>query len=503
MSRRCASQTDRYAVRVPNSTVPSIRVQALGEQPVRRDGDYVVYWMVAQRRRRANFALQRAVEWCKELGKPLVVLEPLRCDYRWASDRIHRFVIDGMRDNAADFAESGVTYHPYVEPKKGAGKGLLAALCERACVVVTDEFPGFFVPRMVAKAAAASRVRMEQVDGVGLLPLRAADKVFARAVDFRRFLQRALAPHLTEFPVGEPLRAGVVVGATIERAIHERWPAASGALLDGDEGALSRLPIDHSVAPVPDARGGAAAAGALLRRFLRERLSQYPDRSHPGTEVASGLSPYLHFGHVSPHQIFAGLAKQEDWGPQKLRTKADGARGWFGMSEAAEGFLDQFVTWRELGFNLCSRRSDFDEFESLPDWAKATLSKHATDEREHLYTLPDFATAATHDPLWNAAQRQLVQQGTIQNYLRMLWGKKVLEWTRTPEEAFAILVELNNRYALDGRDPNSYSGIGWIFGRYDRPWAPERSIYGQIRYMSSVNTVKKLRMGDYEQRFAK
>jgi deoxyribodipyrimidine photo-lyase len=488
---------------VPSQRVPEIRVQTVADLPVREDGDYVLYWMIAQRRRRANFSLQRAIEWCEQLKKPLVVLEPLRCDYRWASDRMHRFVIDGMRDNAADFAEAGVAYHPYVEPKEGKGKGLLAAMEKRACVVVTDDYPCFFLPHMVQRAAERSTVRMEQVDSNGLLPLRAADKVFGRAVDFRRFLQRALPSRLSEFPIGDPLRSGVGAGGAVPDDVQKKWPRASDALLQGDAKALAALPIDHDVEPVANVRGGYVAGGDCLRRFLADKLARYGDRSHPAADAASGLSPYLHFGHVSVHQVFAGVAKHEEWTTAKMREKVDGARGWYGMSEAADGFLDELVTWRELGFNMDWQRQDYDDYESLPEWAKATLNKHATDAREHIYTLEQFATASTHDELWNAAQRQLVKEGTVQNYLRMLWGKKVLEWSRTPEEAWAILVELNNRYALDGRDPNSYSGIGWVFGRYDRPWVPERNVYGVIRYMSSTNTVKKLDMGDYEERFAR
>jgi len=488
---------------VPSQRVPEIRVQTVADLPVREDGDYVLYWMIAQRRRRANFSLQRAIEWCEQLKKPLVVLEPLRCDYRWASDRMHRFVIDGMRDNAADFAEAGVAYHPYVEPKEGKGKGLLAAMEKRACVVVTDDYPCFFLPHMVQRAAERSTVRMEQVDSNGLLPLRAADKVFGRAVDFRRFLQRALPSRLSEFPIGDPLRSGVGAGGEVPQDVQKKWPRASDALLQGDAKAIAALPIDHDVEPVANVRGGYVAGGDCLRRFLADKLARYGDRSHPAADAASGLSPYLHFGHVSVHQVFAGVAKHEEWTTAKMREKVDGARGWYGMSEAADGFLDELVTWRELGFNMDWQRLDYDDYDSLPEWAKATLNKHATDAREHIYTLEQFATASTHDELWNAAQRQLVKEGTVQNYLRMLWGKKVLEWSRTPEEAWAILVELNNRYALDGRDPNSYSGIGWVFGRYDRPWVPERNVYGVIRYMSSTNTVKKLDMGDYEERFAR
>ena len=172
------------------------------------------------------------------------------------------------------------------------------------------------------------------------------------------------------------------------------------------------------------------------------------------------------------------------------------------MSRNAESFLDELITWRELGFNFSARRDDYDRYESLPEWAKKTLQEHARDERESVYTLEEFENAKTHDALWNAAQRQLVGEGKIQNYLRMLWGKKILEWTRTPQEAAAIMIQLNNKYALDGRDPNSYSGIFWVLGRYDRPWAPVRPVFGSIRYMSSENTARKLSVKNYLKKYS-
>jgi deoxyribodipyrimidine photo-lyase len=164
--------------------------------------------------------------------------------------------------------------------------------------------------------------------------------------------------------------------------------------------------------------------------------------------------------------------------------------------------LDQLLTWREVGFNGCACQPNYDDYESLPSWAKATLAKHAADERPYLYTLKQFRSAQTHDRLWNAAQRQLLTEGRIHNYMRMLWAKKVLHWAASPQEALDILIELNNRYALDGQDPNSYSGIFWTFGRYDRAWGPERPIFGTIRYMSSENTARKVHVADYIARYA-
>lgn len=480
-----------------SAQVPSIRVRAVNDRDVRADGRFVLYWMIASRRRLANFGLQRAVEVARTLGKPLLVLEALRCDYRWASDRLHAFVLQGMADNLVDFADAGVTYYAYVEPERGAGAGMLAALAEDACAVVTDDFPCFFLPRMLEAAAAECPVLLEAVDGNGLLPMRAADKVFSRAYDFRRYLQKALPPHLADFPEGDPLRGYDLGAAPLPSGFEARWPAVDEELLTGDPEALAALPIDHEVPPGV-LRGGPRAGGLALRAFLSDRLDRYgAERSHPDSDSPSGLSPYLHFGHVSAHQVFAGLAQREEWTRERIVDTRKGQRGWYGMGEAAEAFLDELVTWRELGFNYTSQRDDYEDYESLPEWARNTLEKHAPDARAHVYSLDEFAAGDTHDRVWNAAQRQLRETGVIQNYLRMLWGKKVLEWSRTPQEAMAILIELNNRYALDGRNPNSYSGISWVLGRYDRPWAPERDVYGVIRYMSSDNTVRKLKMKGY------
>ena len=485
------------------STVPEMRIHDVNGVPVRGDGDHVLYWMIAARRTRWNFALQRAAEWCRELGRPLVVLEAIRADYPWASDRLHRFAIDAMADNAARLAKAGVRHHPYVEPEIGAGRGLLAALAERACVVVTDEFPDFFLPPMVAAAGARLPVRLEAVDGNGLIPLRAAEKTYVTAAHFRRFAQRVLPEHLDAPPAEDPLaRLEVVRGAAIPRAVLERWPAASAALLRGDGGTLDALPIDHAVPPVAF-RGGPEHGAKVLRGFVRERLARYAEeRNQPEADAASGLSPYLHWGFVSAHQVFAAVAEREGWTPERLAWKPTGSReGWWGMSVEAEGFLDELVTWRELSYGTAFRVPDHDRYESLPEWARRSLEKHAGDERR-LLPLEALEAARTPDALWNATQGQLRREGRIHNYLRMIWGKRFLEWTRSPREAAEWMLHLNNKWALDGRNPNSVSGVMWCLGRYDRPWAPERPIFGVVRYMSSANTARKLRVKDYVREYA-
>lgn len=486
------------------NAVPEIRVHACNAALVRDDADYVLYWMIAARRMRWNFALDRAAEWCRKLRKALVILEALRWDFPWASERLRRFVIDGMAANARDTGRSKVLYYPYVEPFAGDGRGLLQALAARAAVIVTDEFPCFFLPRMVAAAAARVPVLMEQVDSNGLLPMRAAAKEFSTAHAFRRFLQKTLPAHLLDFPNEEPL-IGIPKPtlSTMPPKITRRWPVADFREINSrPETELRESKVSTgSCAPMA---GGSHAAKERLQRFLDRNLKSYAQRRNDLTEDgASGLSPYLHFGHISAHEIFLAVTRHERWKPERLALRCDGSReGWWGMSVSAEAFLDQFVTWRELGFNFCHQRPDYDRFESLPEWAQRTLKDHAGDPRAEKYSLDEFAAAQTRDPLWNAAQTQLIVEGRIHNYLRMLWGKKILEWTRSPKEALAVMIELNNRYALDGRDPNSYSGIFWCLGRYDHPWGPERPIFGTVRYMSSANTARKINVKKYLKKYS-
>ena len=248
-------------------------------------------------------------------------------------------------------------------------------------------------------------------------------------------------------------------------------------------------------------RGGPVAARAALQQFLTQGLDGYTDRNHPDRDAASGLSPYLHWGHLSSHEVFDAVMTREGWLGTTPQRATGSREGWWGIGANADAFLDQVITWRELGYNFTSKRDDYDRLESLPAWALATLDAHAADEREWVYDLAALEQSLTHDPLWNAAQRQLVSEGRMHNYLRMLWGKKILQWSATPREALAVMIELNNKYALDGRNPNSYSGIFWVLGRYDRPWFPERPIYGVVRYMTSESAARKLRLKEYLKRY--
>jgi deoxyribodipyrimidine photo-lyase len=276
----------------------------------------------------------------------------------------------------------------------------------------------------------------------------------------------------------------------VPAAILKRWPAAD---LDDllDRGGLARLPIDQTVGP-GWCRGGADAARATLTGFL-SRVGTYREDTRDATKSTSGLAPYLHFGHLSAHHAVRALLTQEEWDPGTWGERPTASRdGWWHLRPDVETVLDQLLTWRELGYAWCHHRPDHESWSALPAWARTALELRSADPRPVLYTPAQLEAATTHDPLWNAAQRQLVREGRIHTYLRMLWGKKILEWNPTPKEALALCFHLNNKYALDGRNPNSATGITWVFGAHDRPWAPQRPIFGSIRYMSSASAMTKV-----------
>jgi len=477
-------------------TYSDSRLRPVNDRPIAAGGDYVLYWMQMARRFHRNHALDHALREARRLGKPLVVYEGLRLDYPWASARLHRFVLEGMQGNAAAAGRLGLTYWPWVERKRGEGRGLLAGLAARAALVVTDDFPCFIVPDQTAALAARATVAVVAVDGNSVVPVSRLGPPVSAAAHLRPRIHRAFGEAWEHRAAARPraARDGAAPAPPFEPA----------DLRDLDT-LLAELPLDRSVAPVASTPGGEPAARRRLADFVAHRLRGTAERrSHPAPPAhghQSGLGPYLHFGHIAITEVVeAVLASTGDWSPAVLDGHAVGRRqGFFCRDADVNAFLDEAITWRDLGLHWhWTRRSDAASLErALPAWARATLGAHAGDRRRHVYSLEEWEAGATHDPLWNAAQRELVTTGTIHSYLRMLWGKKVLEWSRTPEEAYATLEHLNNRYALDGRDPNSYTGILWCFGLFDRPWPPERPVYGSVRYMSSENTAKKFKLGPY------
>jgi deoxyribodipyrimidine photo-lyase len=485
---------------LPLSPVPPSRIRALNTCPVNPRGDFILYWMIAARRTRWNFALQHAVNLCSDLQAPLLILEALDTDYPWANDRLHRFVLDGMAATALSCRRAHAEYYPFVERTRGAGAGLVAELSRHACAVVTDHFPAFLIPGVTQAAARQSAVRVEAVDSNGLIPLSAHGRAFTMARSFRAFVQRELHNHLREFPDEHPLRV-LPPGrrATVPASIARRWPAATD-LLDR-RSSLQLLPIDHTVTRAA-VQGGEAAARRRLTVFIEEDLKRYGrDHSHPDANCTSRLSPYLHFGHISAHEVFSAVMTSERWTTRRLSARGGGARqGWWGVSDSANIFLDQLTVWRDLSFNGCEWIPRYMDYQSFPSWARETLEAHRSDPRRQ-YAFETLESAATHDAIWNSTQRQLLTEGWFHGYLRMLWGKKILEWAPDPPTALAWMETLMNRYSLDGRDPVSYASFAWVLGRYDRPW-PERPVFGTVRYMSSESARRKLRMTAYLKKYS-
>jgi len=471
------------------------RIRIVNDAPVRSDGAYVLYWMQMYRRLDHNHALDHALACARTESKPLVIYEGLKLGYPWASQRLHTFILQGMLANLDQANRLGLNYWPFVETADDSGRGLLRSLAKNATRVVTDDFPCFIIPDQTAALAAKTDTRVEAVDSNSIVPLAELGSPVVSAAQLRRRIHKAFAKAWTQRPATR-LQLSKIVCEKID-APFQTWQC------DDLDKFVRGLPLDATVGPVANRPGGSAAAKKCLREFVRNRLKGYAEgRSQPSSPDdghGSGLSPYLHFGHIAVEEVVAEvLATIDGWNVSALGQPGK-REGFYADDADVSSFLDEAITWRDVGMNWhWSRRQDTESLEkALPDWAKKTLHKHAADRRDPEYSLEELEAGKTHDPLWNAAQKELIATGSIHNYLRMLWGKKVLQWSPTPDEAYSRLVHLNNKYALDGRNPNSYSGILWCFGLFDRPWGPERPIFGSVRYMSSENTARKFKLQGY------
>ena len=440
-----------------------LRLHAGREPGPRAGGELVLYWIQTTHRAHDNPALDFAVEQANGLGLPLLVYHGLRHDYPWASDRLHTFILESVADLYAEFAGRGMQYAFYLErgPTPGSASPLVA-LANRAAVVVTDWFPTFIVPRQVRTLRELTETPVIAVDSCTVVPLRYHEKEYISAAAFRPRVLAALPRFLERGPAPEPR-----IRRTVELPFEPTVPL--GGAGDRDPAGIARLvascAIDHAVPPSPVLRGGPVAARLRLRQFLDTGLPRYvEERGDPNAGATSMLSPYLHFGNLSPREVL--LAAREA-GPAAQFAK----------------FQDELITWRELSYNFVQWNRRHRTVEAIPAWAREELRKGERDPRPVLDDDAALEEARTGDELWNAAQRSYLRDGWMHNAMRMLWGKAVLQWTPNAAEALRILEHLNNKYALDGRDPNSYSGIHWIFGKFDRPFY-RRPIYGTVRYQS-------------------
>ncbi len=435
------------------------RVRHLNDRPL-QGGRYVLYWMQASQRGSGNPALAHAISLADELRLPVVVGFGLTPSYPEATLRPYAFMAQGLQEVARDLEERGIRWVLRV----GEPPAVALALAQDAALLVTDR--GYLRHGRAWREEVAARAPcpVVEVEGDAVVPVELA---YSRGAWSAAVLRRRITPLLPRFV----------------RPLPERAPRRSSRGIDvpGEDPEslpelLARLPIDRSVPPV-SLPGGTAAARARLAQFLEQGLPRYAaERNDPGAAATSGLSPYLHFGQISPVEV-------------ALRVQGSGGPG-------AEAFLEELVVRRELALNFVLYNPNYDTFEGLPPWAQATLRRHAADPRPALYSPAELEEGRTEDPIWNAAQTELRLTGAIHGYLRMYWGKQILLWVPQPEEAFRIALHLNNRYALDGRDPSSYAGVGWCFGLHDRPF-PERPVWGKVRPMTRRGIEGKFDLGPY------
>ncbi len=469
---------------------------------------WIIYHMHRQRRLTDNRALAAAVAAAKGHRRPLLIIETLPCTGPWRARRHHHFAIQGMQDTTRRLARRlALRYLAAVETKAGQLARLWRRMADLGALLVSDQAPG--QPSnddedQARQAFLRAGRPILGIDDQGLLPLRLLDKACPSAAVFRRHLHRQARAACCDLPPAEPLaglRLPPIPADEIAELVRRNPPLAWAAEhLSTPDQALSRLPIDQGIAAV-DLPGGESAAQRCLERFLDHGLGRYDQRNHPDQAVCSGLSPYLRWGHIGTTTILRRiLATVPDWDPLRLPERGGARQGFWPLPATHEAFLDQLLTWRELGQQAMARMPGFTCYGGLPAWARAGLEARRHDPRPALYSPDRLEAADTDDPLWNAAQRQLRGEGIIHNYLRMLWGKNLLLWSTDPAAAYDLLVDLNNRYALDGCDPNSWSGIGWCFGLFDHPW-PARPIYGPVRCMTSASTRRKLRLDEYLQRW--
>ncbi len=488
------------------------RVRSLNNAPLNPDGAYILVWMQSTHRFAYHHGLEYAVAWANELQKPVVVYESLHCGDPWACDRLHSLELDFMEEHVAyaashDKSQQGSwVYWPHLEEQPGTAEKGFEALAEHAAMVVTDEFPVGPIPRRNTRWAEQIKAPYVVVDANGLIPLGQTTKDPYSAYIFRKIVQKSFREAMDVMPSEDPLGELTIQGSHVQSAIPEALASIAphgGEVFGQRDSWLASLPIRHDIAPV-ETRGSREAALQRMHGFMQFDLLEYDEkRNHPDEHKTSRLSPWLHYGVLSAHEVVeAALAKMPaGWSMDNLTYVGGKSEGFFNGDPNIESFLNEVVTWREVGYHYCHHRPDYAEYESLPDWAKTTIGEHHSDIRPHVYTFEQLERGQTHDSLWNAAQHQLRREGIIHNYLRMLWGKKVIEWAPDMETALTWLIELNNQWAIDGRNPNSYSGIFWCFGRFDRAWQ-ERDIFGKLRYMSSDNMRKKVRMERYLREYA-
>jgi deoxyribodipyrimidine photo-lyase len=440
------------------------RIQLLNKNRPTK-GDFVLYWMQASQRAEYNHALEYAVSQANKSKLPVIVYFGLTEQFPEANERHYYFMLEGLRDVQKALANKGIgMVIERCSPEVGTVK-----FAKRACLVVCDR--GYLKIQRKWREYVSKQVQcpLIQVESDVIIPVEmASNKEEYSAATLRPKLQRILQQHLV--------------------SIEERLPAIDSTRFEFESydisdipKALSKLIIDRTVRPSILYHGGTAEAKKSLTEFILKKLAKYDElRNDPNEDSLSNLSPYLHFGQISPLHVALEV------------SRIGGVN--------SDAFLEELIVRRELSVNFVYYNPEYYSIKGLPNWVNQTLSEHRDDTREYLYTREELEQARTHDPYWNAAQTEMATTGKMHGYMRMYWGKKILEWTTTPQGAYEIALYLNNKYELDGRDPNGFAGVAWCFGKHDRPWG-RRSIFGNVRYMSADGLKRKFDAEKYARRY--
>ena len=451
------------------------RIRRLNTETPRNNGKYILYWAQASRRVESNHGLAHAASLANEHDLPLLVYEGLTFAYPHANDRLHTFVLEAIPETAHAFHRLNVGYFFYLRQNDTDPDDILYRLAAHARSVVTDDYPVFMPAWCNASVPEKIGVEYVAVDSSCIVPTNFYGKREYAAYTIRpkihRELKRFLQP-LTRIRLKHTWRDDLLPANLHPLRTEVTSDNIASLVVDAD--------INHHIRPVSSFHGGTKHAQKNLTAFLEKKLRLYAKESNqPAQRSTSDMSPWIHFGHISTLEI--ALAAHEYSAEHRVDAAA---------------FLEELIVRRELAFNFARYAEKVDSLDILPDWCKQTLHKHAKDQRPSLYTPKQFEHAETHDALWNATQKEMLLRGKIHGYYRMYWGKKIIEWSPTYDEALKTMLHIHDVYALDGRDPNTYTNVLWCFGLHDRPWS-ERPVFGQLRYMSLEGMKRKTDVDAY------
>ena len=444
--------------------IQNARIKHLNEKEVVQ-GDFVLYWMQSSQREEYNHALEYSIEKANKLKVPVVVLFVLDDEFPESNLRHFKFMLEGLKETGEDLEERNVKF----VVRRGKPQKEVQKLASEASMVVADRAYLKFLRDWRDEITESISCSMVQVESDIVIPVEEASKE-------EEYAARTLRPKIDEKleKYMKPLERREVKRSSLE------FDFDSFNIREIDK-ALKALNLNDDVSPSEEFQGGSTKAKEMLEFFVKNKLDDYAELSNdPTKNFTSNLSPYIHFGQISPLQIALRVQNSD-----RLNKKE---------------FLEQLIVRKELAINFVYYNENYDSLKSTSDWAYESLKEPEGDKREYVYSFEEFEKAGTHDEYWNAAQREMLTTGKMHNYMRMYWGKKILEWSDTLEKAFEIALKLNNKYELDGRDPNGYTGVAWLFGKHDNAFK-EREVFGKVRYMNKEGLDRKFDMEKYVKRY--